>query len=82
MTFSPNPPQSVYPAHAPRVTPGLVLSGLLGLVLVALSMRGRIRGRYWTWRSHTAFGPGSPKRRFAHALAFGDWARRMRRLAH
>ena len=62
-----------------RITPGLLIGGAWGLLLVAVGARGRLRSRYWAWRKQTAFGPGSPESRLRFILEFGDWARRMRR---
>ncbi len=62
-----------------RITPALLVKGCWGLLLVAISARGRLRSRYWAWRGQTAFGPGSPASRLWFVLEFGDWARRMRR---
>ena len=63
----------------------LVFTGLLGLGLVLLRARGRLRGAYWTWRKQTAFGgspsewPAARERRRA-MLDFGAWVWAMRRL--
>jgi hypothetical protein len=41
----------------------------------------RLRGRYWKWRMHTAFGRGWPESRrelIVAVLAYGRWVRRMR----
>ena len=62
-----------------------VATGLLGLGLVCLRARGRLRGAYWTWRQHTAFGgtasewPTARKRRQS-MMDFGAWVWSMRRL--
>ena len=42
----------------------------------------RIRGPYWRWRLHTAFGRGRPSSRVElvrSVLAYGRWIHRMRR---
>lgn len=43
----------------------------------------RLRGPYWTWRLHTAFGRGYPTSRwetFKSVLEYGRWVYKMRRL--
>ncbi|MAA52171.1 MAG: hypothetical protein CMJ41_03900 [Phycisphaerae bacterium] len=63
----------------------LLITGLLGLTLVVMRARGRLRGAYWTWRQQTAFG-GSPsewpaaRKRRRSMLDFGAWVWAMRRL--
>jgi hypothetical protein len=49
--------------------------------LAALS-RFRMRGPYWSWRMHTAFGRGYPNRRelLRGVLAYGRWVHQMRRM--
>jgi hypothetical protein len=42
----------------------------------------RVRGPYWRWRLHTAFGRGYPasgRELVWSVLAYGRWVRRMRR---
>jgi hypothetical protein len=44
----------------------------------------RVRGAYWRWRLHTAFGRGYPRSRtelIRGVLAYGRWMRRMRRMS-
>jgi len=54
------------------------------LISLAIVSRGRLRSRYWIWRTQTAFPSGSPPGgifgfvRFA--LEYARWAWRMRRL--
>lgn len=52
------------------------------LLRLAASLRFRLRGRYWTWRMHTAVGgPGrrpAPAEMRRAALEFAAWRRRMR----
>jgi hypothetical protein len=43
----------------------------------------RVRGRYWAWRMHTAFGRGYPASRrelVRSVLAYGRWMHQMRRM--
>ncbi|MCH2137371.1 MAG: hypothetical protein MK101_12490 [Phycisphaerales bacterium] len=61
------------------------VTGLLGLALVALRARGRLRGAYWDWRQSTAFGADparwpSASRRRRSMLEFGAWVWAMRRV--
>lgn len=55
--------------------------GLAGLIGAAIDARGRVRGRYWSWRYRTAYGAGDPPRSrvLADAIAYGRWRVRMRR---
>jgi hypothetical protein len=58
------------------------LGGLYELARLAVLSRFRFRGRYWSWRMHTAFGRGVPASRtelVRAVLAYGRWMRRMRR---
>jgi len=59
------------------------LAGLWQLArLVALS-RGRLRGKYWSWRQETAFGRGMPANRretLKATLDYGRWMARVRKL--
>lgn len=46
--------------------------------------RGRLRGKYWTWRRDTAFGRGMPASRretIKATLDYGRWIARVRKLA-
>ncbi|RMH28636.1 MAG: hypothetical protein D6693_03580 [Planctomycetota bacterium] len=66
-----------------RLFADAVLGGL-ELARMALATRLRLRGRYWRWRWHTAFGRGRPRSRRELArrlLAYGRWARSIRRMA-
>ncbi|MEQ8770105.1 MAG: hypothetical protein RIB60_06310 [Phycisphaerales bacterium] len=58
------------------------VSGIAGLVGLAISMRFRLRGRYARWRMQTAYGaegptPGEFRR---DALRVGAWSRRVCKL--
>jgi hypothetical protein len=56
--------------------------GLVRLAQLALVSRLRLRGPYWTWRWHTAFGRGVPPSRrelIRAVMAYGRWMHRMRR---
>lgn len=57
------------------------LGGVYELVRLGVISRFRLRGAYWTWRMHTAFGRGLPGRRetLAGVLEYARWVRRMRR---
>lgn len=66
------------------MTPRSAIEGLLGLSLVGLATRFRLNGRYWGWRTHTAFPDGNPaggrSGLVRSALEYGAWAWRIRRL--
>ena len=56
--------------------------GLLELVSLGCITRFRIRGRYWTWRLHTALGDGPRPGRaemILMTIEYAAWARRMRK---
>ena len=55
--------------------------GLYELARLAVLTRFRLRGPYWSWRLHTAFGRGYPPRGelIRSILAYGRWVHRMRR---
>lgn len=58
------------------------IGGLYQLARLATLTRLRLRGPYWTWRLHTAFGRGYPASRVElvrSVLAYGRWMHRMRR---
>lgn len=58
------------------------LGGLYELARLGVLTRFRFRGRYWSWRMHTAFGRGMPASRIElirGVWAYGRWIRRMRR---
>ena len=67
------------PVHA-------LLDAILGgleLIRLAAATRFRLRGRYWRWRAATAFGGGRPASKrtvIRRTLAYGRWARSIRRL--
>ncbi len=57
--------------------------GLYELVRLGVLSRFALRGPYWSWRWHTAFGRGVPASRAELLLAglrYGRWMGRMRRL--
>jgi hypothetical protein len=63
------------------------LSGLIGLLQLAIATRFRLRGRYWRWRMDTALGTDrtqwpSRAERFRAFLRYGAWTRRMRKAAN
>lgn len=58
------------------------LGGVYELVRLALVSGLRLRGPYWQWRVHTAFGRGMPGTRgelVRSVLAYGRWVYRLRR---
>jgi hypothetical protein len=59
-----------------------LILGPIELARLALASRLRLRGKYWTWRWHTAFGRGAPPRGelIWAMLRYARWAGRMRRL--
>ncbi|MCA9288061.1 MAG: hypothetical protein KDA05_05720 [Phycisphaerales bacterium] len=61
---------------------GTAILGAFELLRLATLTRFRLRGPYWSWRWHTAFGRGTPRRSelLWAMLRFGRWARRMRKL--
>ena len=59
-----------------------LLGGLWQLVRLAAISGFRLRGDYWTWRLHTAFGAGYPASRWElvkSLIEYGCWVHRMRR---
>jgi hypothetical protein len=59
-----------------------MLGALYELFRLAALSGFRLKGRYWTWRMHTAFGKGYPATRaelIRSVLEYGRWVRRMRR---
>jgi len=59
------------------------LSALWQLFRLAAISGFRLKGPYWTWRMHTAFGRGMPSSRaelIRSVLEYGRWIARMRRL--
>lgn len=63
-----------------------LIPGILGLLHLGFATRFRIRGPYWRWRMETALGADRtawPSRgdRFRSILAYGAWARRIRKSA-
>jgi hypothetical protein len=59
-----------------------LIFGPIELARLALVSGFRLRGKYWSWRWHTAFGRGRPPRGelIWSVLRFAHWARRMRKL--
>ncbi|MCA9299432.1 MAG: hypothetical protein KDA28_10215 [Phycisphaerales bacterium] len=57
--------------------------GLLALAGMGLRSRFRLKGAYWTWRLHTAFGHERPERgvMLHSVLSYARWVHRMRRMA-
>lgn len=57
------------------------IGGLWQLARLALLSGFRVRGDYWTWRLHTAFGRDLPARRLLirSVLDYARWVHRMRR---
>ena len=55
--------------------------GLFGLLRLLVLSRFRMKGAYWQWRQHTAFGNGEfPKgQRLASILEYVRWIHQMRR---
>ncbi len=59
------------------------LGALWELARLATLSGFRLRGSYWTWRLHTAFGRGYPPTRgetLKALLDYGRWVYRMRRI--
>ncbi len=62
----------------------LLLTGFLGLLLVAIRYRCKFRNSYWMWRSETVFGPDRsawPRLvdRWWAILQYGSWVWQNRR---
>lgn len=58
------------------------VGGCYELARLAVISGFRFRGRYWTWRLHTAFGRGVPASKgelVRSVLAYGRWMWRTRR---
>ncbi|MBM4108334.1 MAG: hypothetical protein FJ255_05905 [Phycisphaerae bacterium] len=57
------------------------LGGLSELARLAALSGFRLRGKYWRWRLHAAFGNGTPTRRerWRAVLEYARWVHRMRR---
>lgn len=57
------------------------IGGLYELLRLGVITRFRLRGPYWQWRLHTAFGRGYPPRAemIASVLEYGRWVYRTRR---
>lgn len=66
------------------IGPRTAIEGLLGLLLLGLATRFRLRGPYWAWRTQTAFPDGTPQggrgELIRSALEYGAWSWRTRRL--
>jgi hypothetical protein len=63
-------------------TLAILILGPIELARLAVISRFRLRGKYWSWRWHTAFGRGTPPRGqlLMGLLRYAHWAGRMRRL--
>ncbi len=60
------------------------VGGVYELIRLAWISGLRLRGPYWQWRLHTAFGRGAPASRaelVRSVLAYGRWVYRLRRSA-
>jgi len=60
----------------------LVLCGLWQLLRLGVLTKFRMRGPYWKWRMHTAFGRGYPATKtelVRSILEYGVWMHTMRR---
>lgn len=59
------------------------VGALYELARLGVITRFRLRGPYWRWRLHTAFGsgpaPGGRAGMVRSVLDYGRWVRRMRR---
>jgi hypothetical protein len=58
------------------------IGALYELARLAALSKCRLRGPYWKWRLHTAFGRGYPASKaelVSSVLAYGRWVRRMRK---
>ncbi|MBL8999679.1 MAG: hypothetical protein JNK25_00920 [Phycisphaerae bacterium] len=59
-----------------------MIGAIYELLRLAALSGFRLRGRYWSWRMHTAFGRGYPASRaelIRSILEYGRWVRSMRR---
>ncbi len=68
--------------HTPTRRITTVIWGALELLRLGWVTRFRLRGRYWSWRLHTALGDGPPPGRvemIRMTLQYAAWARRMRK---
>lgn len=67
---------------AGQLSPLDLLVGAWELFKLGVRTRFRLKGEYWEWRRHTAFGRGYPGRgeMVRAMLEYGCWMRRMRRL--
>ena len=68
--------------HSPMRRITTIALGLLELVRLGIITRFRLKGRYWTWRLHTAMGDGPKPGRgemIFMAIEYAAWARRMRK---
>lgn len=62
------------------------IGGIWALLVLALTTRCRLRGKYWRWRYETAFGSEPDKyttrrQRLRAMIEYGKWVRRMKKLA-
>jgi len=59
-----------------------LIGGLYQLARLAVISGFKLRGKYWSWRNHTAFGAGYPVNRadlIRAVLEYGIWVHRMRK---
>ena len=65
-----------------RLSPLETLRALVALSRLAAATKFRLRGKYWTWRTETAFGSHaaslSRRERWHSILEYGLWVSRMR----
>ena len=61
-----------------------LIEGVVGLAVLGVGTRFRLRGPYWRWRMHTAFPECTPRggriELVRSALEYGAWSWRTRRL--
>jgi hypothetical protein len=68
--------------QTPMIRITTVIWGSLELLRLGWITRFRLKGRYWSWRMHTAMGDGPKPGRgemIRLILEYAAWARRMRR---
>ncbi len=60
------------------------IGALWVLMTLAIASKFRLKGRYWSWRTQTAFPDGKPPRSAGGliklSLEYASWAWRIRRL--
>lgn len=79
----PCPPAHPTAPERPRMSTVLeTLGGLYQLLRLGIVTRFRLRGRYWQWRLHTAYGRGYPETKLEllrDVLEYARWVHRIRR---